>query len=41
MSNVRQSTISVRLFRVPIVLAARGLLLGAVVAQEVESYIYV
>ena len=41
MSNVRQSTLSVRLFRAPIVLAAGGLLLGAVVAQEIKSYIYV
>ena len=41
MSNVRQSTLSVRLFRAPIVLAPRGLLLGAVVAQDVKSYISV
>ena len=38
MSNIRQSTLSLRLFRAPIVLAAGGLLLGAVVvAQEIKS----
>ena len=37
MSNVRQTTLSLGLFRAPIVLAAGGLLLGAVVAQEIKS----
>ena len=40
MSNIRQTTLSLGLFRAPIVLAAGGLLLGAVVPQEIKPYIY-
>ena len=41
MSDLRQNTLSIRLFRASIVLAAGALLLGTVVAQEIKSYIYV